>query len=153
MKYTSSLFLTEKDLVEAYTKKVKDVQASGIVGNEYEGNIDGKLVKLWLPDGVKRQYKAVIEAESFLHSAINTSVDDAFSLRMKIWDLAKEHMLVDGNEACNMDDDSFTVDFIEQVIVVYLGEILFPLYHRSCTRAKEVLANSLTKYMSLPVSI
>jgi hypothetical protein len=148
MKHTSSLFLTEKDLVEAYTKKIKDVQESGEVGKEFNGKIDGRQVRLWLPQSVKRQYQAVIKAESFLHSAINTSVDDAYNLRMYLWDLAKEHMFVDGKNGIEMDDDDFTVPFIEQTITVYLSEVLFPLYHGSCTRAKEALTVLLTKYMT-----
>jgi hypothetical protein len=153
MKYSASLFLTEKELVEAFTKKVKDKQELGEVGKDFEGNIDGKRVKLFLPDDVKAQYRAVIEAESFLHSPLVTSTDDTFKQRMKIWSLSKEHMLVDGKEGYKMDDDEFSVDFIEQVIVVYLGELLFPLYHRSCTKAKEALTNCLTKYINLSPTI
>jgi hypothetical protein len=147
MKYTATLFSKDSELAKAYKDKTKDMQTSDTVGKPYEGMINGKLVKMVLMDGVKAQYRALLEAEDLLNTNIFTKVDDAFSLRMRIWNYAKQNMLIDGKEGCKMLDDEFEIDFIEQAIILYCTELLFPLFHRSCTRVEEVLKLNLTKYM------
>ena len=148
MKYTASLFSKNDDLAKAYKAKTKDMQTNDTVGQPYEGMINGKLVKMALMDGVKAQYKALLEAEDLLNTNIFTKVEDAFALRMKIWNYAKQNMLIDGKEGYKMLDDEFELDFIEQAIILYCTELLFPLFHRSCTKVEEVLKLNLTKYMT-----
>jgi hypothetical protein len=152
MKATSGLFITDKVLVDGYKKKIAELQASGAVGKDYEGTVEGKKVKLFLPDEVRSQYRAVLDAEAFIHSTFYTKTDDIFDLRMKLWTLARTHMLVDGKSGNEMTDDDFTVEFIEQVLMLYLEELILPLYHRSCTKVEETLRNRLNKYIEQSAS-
>jgi hypothetical protein len=152
MKYMASLFLTDKVLTEAMTKKVESMQKDGEAGKDFEGEVEGKRVKMWLPEGVREQYRAVMDAEAFLHTGFMTSVDDVFNLEMKLWKLVKDHMLIDGKEGCKKSDEDFSIDFIQESVVMYLSELLFPLYHRGCTRVKEALTSRLTSYISQSVS-
>lgn len=148
MKHTASLFVKDSELTQAYTKKVEALQKEAIIGKDYNGTIDGKKVKFWLPLEVKRQYRAVLDAEGFLHTTITTNIDEAYNLRMKFWELIKEHSTIDDKSSEDYDDEMFTVDFIEQAITVYLSELLLPLYHRSCTKARELLTSSLSQYIN-----
>jgi hypothetical protein len=148
MRYTANLFMKDDELAKAYKAKIKKIQENNEVGQSYHGSIDGKSIKLSLMNEVKAQYKAVLEAEELLNTNIFTKTDDMFNLRMKIWRYAKEHMLYDGKEGNKLDDEDFTPDFIEQVIILYCTELLFPLFHRSCTKVEQNLRQSLIEFMT-----
>jgi hypothetical protein len=159
LKFTTSLFVNEKETVLAYDKKLRDKQKDGKVCNEWSGVIDKKKVKLWLPQDTRQQYKLVLEAEAFMQIQYETSVDKVFALKMSLWEKAKEHMLVEKSlidkvkgaimgEGCQMTDNDFAVEFIEQVITVYVSELLLPLYHGSCTAVRATLINTLKPYIS-----
>ena len=159
MKFTTSLFVNEKETVLAYDKKLREQQKDGKVSNEWNGYIGKKKVKLWLPLDVRQQYRLILEAEAFMQIQFETSVDKVFALKMAIWEKAKEHMLCEKplidkvkgvimGEGYQMSDNDFTVDFIEQVITVYVSELLLPLYHGSCTAVRATLIDTLKPYIS-----
>lgn len=148
MRNLAELFIKKGgEFSEAYMKKVKELQLTESVGKDFNGIIEGKQVKLYLPDSVKMQYKALLEAENFINLNLYGSTEEVYDLHMRIWAYVKNHMRVDDEDGCKMDDASFTVDFIEQAIMLYLSELLFPLFHRSCTNARKTFKQSLTEYI------
>lgn len=146
MRHSTSLFTNDLETVISYDKKVKDMQASGLVGKDWEGQINGKSVKLYLAPDVREQYKAVTLAESFCFIKAETESDKVIDLKFKLWDIAKRNSLIDGKEGSSYLDNSFEIDFIEQVIVVYLGELLLPLYHKSSTKVRDLMISNLKPY-------
>ncbi len=153
MRYLAELFIRkEGKFSEAYMKRIKAKQDTDIVGETWSGLIMGKQVNFCLPDSVKMQYRALLEAESFINLSLLSSTDEVYNLHMRLWEYVKTHMRVNDKDGCKMDDSDFTVEFIEQAITLYLSEMLFPLYHRSCTSTEKALKQSLTSYMTESVS-
>lgn len=149
MRYLAELFVKKGGkFSEAYAKKIEAMQKSDDVGKDWTGLILDKQVTLVLPPEIKKQYIMLLDAECFINSSLYSSSDDVYALHMRIWDYAKENMRVGDQDGCKMDDSDFTVEFIEQVIVIYLSEVLFPLFHRSCTKAESLLKQNLKDYMS-----
>ena len=149
MRHIAELFVKKGGkFSEAYIEKIKEMQDTDKVGQDFSGIIMGKQVKFCLPDSVKMQYRALLEAENFVNLSLFSTTEEVYNLHMRVWEFVKQHMRVDDKDGCKMDDSDFTVEFMEQAIVLYLSEILFPLYHRSCTQAENRLEQSLTEYMT-----
>lgn len=147
MRHTTSLFVNDIETTLGYDKKVKDMQANGLVGKDFEGVVNNKKVKLYLPQDVREQYKAVTIAESFLLIRAETDTDKVLELKFKIWDIAKKNSLIDGKDGFTFNDNEFDIDFIEQIITLYLGELLLPLYHRSSMKVKDLMTNNIKQYI------
>jgi len=150
MKHTAGLFFDEK-LKAAYSLKAKDMQEKGLVGQDFDGEIEGKKVHLFLDDNVWVQHEQVTLAEKFLQLNLFTTPEDVIILKKKLYAIAKTHSLIDGKEGKLADDTDLGFDFIEQFILCYLSEMLFPLYHRACTKAEDLLTKSLMPYIKEPL--
>lgn len=125
---------------------IKDKQSKAQVGKDWQGEIMGKKVKLYLPSDIREQYKALLYAETFSLAQLVLSLDNEkiYENRMNIFDIAVNNMLVEGSKDFNV--NAFDVDFIDSVIAIYVTELLLPLYHRSSTKAESELKRSLGKY-------
>jgi len=151
MRYLAELFVKKGgDFSEAYAKKIEEMQKAGDVGKDWSGLICDKQVTLTLPVEIQKQYKMLLDAECFVNSSLYYATDEVFDLHMRMWNYAKANMMVDDKQGYKMDDADFTVEFIEQAIVIYLSEVLFPLFHRSCTSAKTLLKQNLKGFLKEP---
>lgn len=146
MRHLMGLFGLDADVKQAFEAMTKDRQANGTVGQDFETMIDGKKIKMYLPKDVREQYKALLYAETFMLRDLIVSLDieALYKNRMDIFSVATKHMLVDGSEV--FDVNSFNVDFIDTVIILYVTELLLPLYHRSSMKAETELKANLKPY-------
>jgi hypothetical protein len=146
MRHLLGLFGLDEEVKDAFNKMVKERQADGTVGKDFETTINGKKVKMYLPKDVREQYKALLYAETFMLKDLVTNLDiePLYKNRMDIFNIAIKHMLVDGSE--QFDINSFDVDFIDTVVILYLTELLLPLYHRNSTKAEVELKANLKPY-------
>ena len=147
MRHLLGLFGLDAEVKGAFDTMVKERQASGSVGKDFETTLNGKKIKMWLPPDVREQYKALLYAETFMLRELVTSMDiePLYKNRMDIFNIAVKHMLIDGNE--HFDINTFDVDFIDTVIILYTTELLLPLYHRSSMKAETELKANLKPYM------
>ena len=150
MRATASLFVNDPSFTIPYNERIKEMQKMGVTPSEYLGELDGKKIKLWLPEDVREQYQAVFLAEAMLNTTFNTDIKHVLKVNMDLWELAKKHMLVDDEEGFKKDDNDFTVEFIEAIIALYMGELLLPLFHRSSMKATDALIKNLKPYIKEP---
>jgi hypothetical protein len=149
MRYLAELFVKKGgQFSEAYLKKVKQMQETDKVGQDVTCTILGKQVQFVLPPEIKTQYKMLLDAECFVNSSLFSSTDEVYELNMRMWGYAKSNMRVGDKDGYKMDDADFSVEFMEQAIMIYLSELLFPLFHRSCTSVETILKQNLTEFMT-----
>lgn len=144
MKYLLGLF-ADKELETLYQSKVKEIQDTGKVPNDTEFDYNGKTVKLYLPNDVREQYKLLLLAETFLIKETLYDDDKLFKLRFDLFDNAIKRMLVDGKKEFNINE--FDVDFIDTIIMVFVGDLLIPLYLRSSEKVSERFKANLKGYI------
>jgi len=146
MRHLLGLFGLDAGIKTSFDKMLKDKQDKGFIGRDYEAKINGRKIKMYLPKDVREQYQALLHAEAFLLKELVTSLDNEplYKNRMALFNLACKNMLVDGRE--DFDINEFEVDMIDTIIMLYVSELLLPLYQRSSTRAEEALRTSLKDY-------
>lgn len=146
MRHLLGLFGLDTGIKSSFDKMLKDKQDKGLVGKDFETKINGRKVKMYLPKDVREQYQALLHAEAFLLKDLVTSLDNAplYKNRMAIFDIAIKNMLVDGRE--DFDVNEFEVDMVDTIIMLYVTELLLPLYQRSSTKVEEALRLSLKDY-------
>lgn len=153
MRYLAELFVkTGGEFSAAYAAKIEEMQKSGDVGKDWSGKIMGKNVTLVLPLEIKKQYKMLLDAECFVNSTLYSNTDQVYELHMRMWEYAKSNMRYEDQDGYTMSDADFDIEFMEQVIFIYLSEVLFPLFHRSCTSVKTLLKQNLKDYINESVN-
>lgn len=148
MRHLLGLFGVNEDIKEAFNLKVKETQEKGWVGRDFETKINGKKIKMYLPADVREQYVGLLYAETFLLKDLVTSLDiePLYKNRMDIFNMATKNMLVDGKD--KFDINEFDVEMIDVIILLYVTELLLPLYQRSSTKAEEVLRQNLNLFIA-----
>lgn len=137
----------DEKVQKAYKEKIKELQAGGSVPSSFESVLDGKEIKLNLPNDVRQQYKEVILAEEFvMQDVINESSEKIYDLRMTIFECARKNMLYDKKEVKDIRELPF--EMIDTVVMMYVMELLLPLYHRSSTIVSERVKTTLKTYIT-----
>jgi hypothetical protein len=148
VRHLLGLFGLDPEVKASFEAMVKDRQDSGKVGKDFETEIDGKKIKIYLPPDVRDQYRALLLAETFLLKDLVTSLDiePIYKNRMDIFNLAVRHLLIDGKDHKDFNVNTFDVDFIDTLIILYVTELLLPLYQRSSSKAEKELKANLKGY-------
>jgi len=143
---TLNSYLNKPEVIEAMKKKQDERKEKCIVERDVELKINGKDVKLSLPNDTRRQLYIVTLANGFIEGSLkNESLEVIYDTQVKIFEFVAKNILVDGKEVGDVNELEY--EDIFSYAIVYIMELALPLFHGGGTRAVDGLDQILKRYM------
>jgi len=137
-------FFARKDVQKAVKDKVKEKQDRGFVEKDFESVINGKKIKMILPNDIREQlYISNVAPRWILEEAKN--MEESYENDLKYYEFIAKHMLIDGEEI--KDINSLNFEDLKAYGMTYYLELLLPLYQRSATKTQEAVKQILKGYL------